>query len=120
LGITVAWLEAGLRLRLGCALQLRHFLQAKHSGFARRQIQFKRTITHATNLLHMMPDFLEHLADLAIAPFVQGNFEPRVFGLFDDPDLCRRGSNPATRISFLGDRDSRPQSPKLLFFRLAR
>jgi hypothetical protein len=118
LGICIARLEAGLRLRLGCSLQLRNFLRVEHSRFARREIQFKRTIPHTTNLLHVMSDFLEHLADLAVAPFMQCNFEPGIFGLFDDPDLCRRGSNPATRISLLGDRDSGAKTAKLLFLRL--
>ena len=67
----------------------------------------------------MVPDFLEHLANLTVTPFVQRHFEPGIIGFFDYANLGGGGANALFRIALLGDGDSAPKTPKLLFRRLS-
>ena len=80
-------------------LQAGHFLRRQMPKFPGRNIELQRSIAHPLYFLHMMPDGLEHLPDLAVLAFDQRNFVPGIVGLANGLDLggrclCRRPPLP--------------------------
>jgi hypothetical protein len=66
---------------------------------ARWNIQLQRPVADALDLFHVVPNLLEHAADLAIPAFDQRDFEPRIGSIFNDFDLGRRRSDPSFPIA---------------------
>ena len=60
---------------------------------ARRDVETERSVADAANLFDVVADFLEHLADLAIAALRQGEFVPGVVASACLLDLCRCGDD---------------------------
>jgi len=62
-----------------------------------------------------MPDFLEHLAQFAVAPLDQHHFIPRVIALPHLPNPCRRRPHLASTRLALVDGHARAQDIQLVF-----
>jgi len=92
------------RTRLGGGFQLGNFLQCQGTKSTWLDIQGQRPIAHTANFLDVMPDFLEHAADLPVAAFDQSNFIPRIRRVADQADL--RGCRFDTLLLVRADRKS--------------
>ena len=57
---------------------------------------------HALDFLHQVADGLEHAVDLTVAAFDEGDFVPRVGGVFEEANFARRKFDAA--MIFKGDR----------------
>ena len=78
----------------------------------------ERSIANAADFFYVMPDLLEHLANLPIASFVQSNFEPRIVGFFDYTNLRWGRAHTAVWISLFRDGNSTSKPAKMLLVRL--
>src|SRR6266852_2888010 len=105
------------RTRLGGGFQLCNFLQCQRPESTWLDIQRERPIAHTPNLLDMMPDFLEHAADLPVAAFDQSNFIPGIRRVADQADL--RGRCLDTLLLIRAERKSLAQASQFFFGRLA-
>jgi hypothetical protein len=70
--------------------QILDLFRLKLSHLSRLKIEHERTVTHPPDLLHVVPDFLKHLAQLAVPPLCEHHFIPGVIPLPHQPD-ARRG-----------------------------
>src|SRR5439155_21847477 len=101
------------RTRLGGGFQLCNFLQCQRTESTWLDIQRQRPIAHTPNLLDVMPDFLEHPADLPVAAFEQSNFIPSVRRVADQADF--RGRCLDTRLLMRADRKSLASASQRFF-----
>src|SRR5215470_9724027 len=69
------------------------FLRREWPELSRRHVESEWTIFHALDFLHMMPDFLEHAANLAVSPLDQRDLVPGIGGFLYQMNLCRRGAH---------------------------
>src|SRR2546423_7974922 len=106
-------------LFLNRSFQLADFGFRQPAGFPRRQVERKRTVPDATNLLHMMADLLEHLAQLAILAFGQRDLIPGIRGFLNYADLRRRRAGATVRCSRPADGYSSAEAVNRSFVRLA-
>src|ERR1700757_2167321 len=56
-------------LRLGAAAQRTHFMRRELAHLPGLDVQLKRAVTHALDLLHVMSDLLKHAPDLPVLTF---------------------------------------------------
>src|SRR5436305_5752013 len=77
----------------GHRFQFLNFCGAQPSEFSRRNIQAQRAITHALDLLYVMPDFLEHAPNLTVLAFHQRELIPGIVSLADDANFRGGGMN---------------------------
>src|SRR5215468_1286904 len=69
----------GQFLSRGCA-QAVDFPRGEWPEFSRRHVESEWTILHALDFLHMMSDFFEHAANLAVSSLDQGDLVPGIGG----------------------------------------
>jgi len=98
-------------------LYLLRFQLAEVAGF---DIEDQRSVADATDLLNVVPDLLEHLAQFAIAAFNEDNFVP---GIVSFANLADAGRGSLDIIAFFRvaalDRDAFAEAVERLFGRLA-
>jgi hypothetical protein len=71
-----------------------HLFRFQLPQLARLLIQHQRPIAHAPDLLHMVANLLEHLAQFAVAPLDQHHLVPGIVALAHLPDLRRSRPHP--------------------------
>src|SRR5205814_3923226 len=71
-------------------LQSPDFRRREWPEFPGLHIQLQRSVAHPLDLLHVVPNLLEHAPDLAVPTFDQRHLVPRVGSFLQQADLCRR------------------------------
>jgi len=97
---------AGLQLTLRGETQRMYLFRLQLPQLARLKIQHQRTISDPTNLLHMMPDLLEHLAQFPVAALDDDHFIPGIVPLPHLPYLRRSSAytpGECSRTAFFDD-----------------
>ena len=85
------------------------------------EIKFQRPVLDTADLLDVMSDLLEHLADLPILALNECDLQPRIVGVAHPLDLCGRGLHVTAavlRITATRDPNSMPQTVHIFFCRL--
>ena len=88
----------------GEVFELGYFANGEVAELAWRDVEFQGPELDAFDFFDQEADRLEHAADLAVAAFDEGNFVPRVGGVFLEADFGGRGFHPAVVVE--GDVDA--------------
>ena len=79
----------GFELSFRGQAQRLHLLGLEFTELARLEVEDERPVANPTNLLDVVADLLEHLAQFAVAPLNDDDFIPGIVPLADLTDLCR-------------------------------
>src|SRR5690349_16825504 len=107
------------RLFLDRSLQLSNFVFRKPSRFTRWQVERERTVADTANLLDMMANLFEHLAQLPVFALGQGDLIPGIRGFFNYANLRGCGAEATSGCSSLSNGDPFPQKFDRSFIGLA-
>ncbi len=83
------------RFTIGSLAQVFELFGFEFAHYAGLDVEHQRAVTHASNLLNVMADLFEHLAQLTVAAFNQDDFVPGVIPLADLANLGSRSLYPA-------------------------
>ncbi len=78
-------------LALRSRFQSHDLSRVQETELAILDVEFQRTIFHALDLFHVVPDEVEHPTDLPVPSFIQRYFVPRVIAFTRQLDLGRSG-----------------------------
>ena len=80
-----------VQLPVRCFAEVLEFFRLQLAHFARLDIEHQWTVPDTTNLLNVVADLLEHLAQLAVAAFDDDDFVPGIVAMANFANLRRRG-----------------------------
>jgi hypothetical protein len=95
-GTTSGRIPSGFGLfAFGGAAELGDFLGVELAMAAGFDVEDQRAVADAANFFDVVADFLEHLADFAIAAFDEDQFVPGIVGVSQEPDAGGGGHDAA-------------------------
>jgi hypothetical protein len=94
------------QLAVGCFAQIFELFGFQFAYFAGLDVEYERAITDTTDLLDVMADLFEHLAEFAVATFDQNDFIPGVVALANLSDLGGSGVHATRAGLFAIDADA--------------